>query len=514
MKRKLLTLLLVLASVFGIFAIANKTSSVVKAANTDNSKESWYAIGTINGTSWNTDFPLSYNEATDRYELVITLAVNNEFKIRLNKSWTTSIGYGGKTGDGISTYLSNSGGNFKVKTAGNYVLWVKDDNVRNYGDKSYGFGIEPYVEVIKEFKVTHHSFSGEVLKEESVQENSLYMPAFEEVEGYRLEGWYTNKELTKKMEKGTQITADLVLYPKYVEVSDYVVYFEDNGTLGSEVYVYMYSDSFDGHFNNAWPGVKLEKTEKGYLVQVDASKSFDKIIFNGGNDKPQTANLDLNCNNGDTYILGAKDSEGKYTATVKATGVSYSFADLINTHYNGGVYTRTTHIYIDKDAIAADFGTHFHNAQGGDNVHLDRTTKFVDDYLYFVETGVAFGTSADGKLTQFTWEGSYANSDSDVNAIENAFYTLFDLMNAEAEWTYADGVYTTTNKTVIKIAEGFTAPGWQSPTAAYTDYTQVTVSVNEAGQLVVSLWVSATNSGIVTSTAVGDHVLFAEAIIG
>ena len=105
--KKLFTLLALFVSVFTLVLVA-KTKNV-EAANTDTSNEKWYAIGTINGTSWNTDFELKYDATDDRYELEIALTAGNEFKIRKDKAWTTSIGYGGNTGAGISTYLSNSG---------------------------------------------------------------------------------------------------------------------------------------------------------------------------------------------------------------------------------------------------------------------------------------------------------------------------------------------------------------------------------------------------------------------
>ena len=513
MKKRLLTFIMILATVFGIFAIANKE---VKANTTDDSKEKWSAIGTIEGSNWNKDFPLNYNSKTDRYEVVLELKANNEFKIRLNNSWSKSIGYGGKTGDGISTYLSNAGGNFKVKSGkdGMYVLWVKDDKVANYGDMSYGFGIDVYVEEIKYFNVTHYTKDGSVLSTTEVKENSGYTPAFAEVEGFKLEGWYTDSALTNKLEKDTPITSDIHLYPKYVEAEDYVIYLKDEaGVLGTSAYVYLFRGGLDGGEEAAWPGTKLEKDdERGYIVNIDASKSSTMIIFNGGNGKPQTIDLSLTAEAGDTYVLGEKSND-KYSANVEKTGALYALQDLTKTFYNNGVYTRSTEIFINKEAISNDYATHFHNPQGGENVLLNRTTEFVGDYLYFVETKVGFGTNAEGKLTQFTWNGSYDHSESETNAIEEAFYTLYDLMNNSAEWTYADGVYTTTDATVIKMAEGFTAPGWISPDTNYTSYTQVTVEVVE-GKLVISLWVSVLNEGIVTSTPVGNNALFSQAIIG
>ena len=173
-KNKIFSSLLAVAAVLCVSGqVAAQELNKVEAANVDNSKEKWSAIGTISGSSWNKDFPLTYDSVDDRYELEIALTAGNEFKIRLNNAWATSIGYGGNTGAGISTYLSKSGENFKVTTTGNYVLWVKDDNVKNYGDKSYGFGIDKAAEVVYH-TVTHYNSDGSVLETDSkVLKNSF-----------------------------------------------------------------------------------------------------------------------------------------------------------------------------------------------------------------------------------------------------------------------------------------------------------------------------------------------------
>lgn len=313
-KKAMLAVVTMILAVVTIVVPANRTTEV-EAANTDNSKEKWSAIGTINGSSWNKDFPLEYNAETDRYELQIALNANNEFKVRLNNSWSTAIGYGGNTGAGISTYLSNSGGNFKVKTTGNYVIWVKDDNVRKYTDNSYGFGIEKAATVVYH-TITFYSQDGSILDTEEVIEGSALDFRFEEIEGFALEGWYTDLALTNKAVKGSKIMTDLKLYPKYVPAEDYVVRFDDNGTLGDSVYAYVWRDSTDGG-NNTWPGVKLEKDATGlYALAIDASQTYTKIIFNAGDGKPQTVDLDLAEG---TYVIGAIDSEGHYAATLHET---------------------------------------------------------------------------------------------------------------------------------------------------------------------------------------------------
>ena len=303
----------------GLLSVPSAVNTV-EAANTDNSKEKWSAIGTIGGSSWNKDFALAYDATDDRYELEIALTAGNEFKIRLNNAWTTSIGYGGNTGAGISTYLQDSGGNFKVKTTGNYILWVKDDNVRNYGDKSYGFGIDKAAEVVYH-TVTHYNEDGTQAKTEQVIENSTYNPTFVEKEGYRLEGWYTDKALTTKFEKGTAIKTDVSLYPKYVEAQDYSIYI-NVGSAFSKVNVYMWSDAFDGHYNVGWPGASVAtKNENGYYkVDVDASKSFDTFIINDGTN--QTGNTVLPFE--ETYFTVTKSGTTYNVSAVKISDLTAS----------------------------------------------------------------------------------------------------------------------------------------------------------------------------------------------
>ena len=481
----------------------------VNANTTDDSKEKWSAIGTINGSNWDKDFALLYDSTDDRYELEIALTANQEFKIRLNNAWTTSIGYGGNTGAGINTYLTKSGDNFKVKTTGNYVLWVKDDNVRNYGDKSYGFGIDKAAE-LKYVTVTHYTKDGTQLKTEQVIEKSTYEPAFAEVEGYKLEGWYTDKELTKKFEKGTSVTTNISLYPKYVEATDYTIYFEDsNSTLESTVYAYMYCDAFDGHYNAAWPGTKITKNTNGkYEIKIDASKTFDTIIFNAGNDKPQTANLDLSrLIDGDSYKLNStKDSSGNYNADIVRTSVSA----LFNSYYNDGSYTKDSILYT-NEMSDAETKKYFHASA---DIKYRRTV--------YSSNGLTMTTSTDGDT--YSGESTYTNDNGKVKhtgiggtytvnkaSVEDWFVTLYDFKNASAEgWSYDNGVYSydlkaataTTEDEMTRMAREFVAPMWLAPNSenfAYAPFNKLTVSV-ENDKLVMRLFTSTTDAGKLSST--------------
>lgn len=195
---------------------------------------------------------------------------------------------------------------------------------------------------------------------------------------------------------------------------------------------------------------------------------------------------------------------------------------------NSGIYTRNTAIYADLADIMADMDNienYFHNpgdyvqdANRFSNVYLDRTTKFVDDYLYFVETEVGFGTSEEGTLVSFKGT-SFNKSKHEQNAIDNAFVTLKDFVELNAisnevnadltgGWTVdADGVYTSSDENVIAAAMAFTAPGWVSPDTNYIDFTKVTIGINSNGHLEITLWASSTNIGLLDVEKLADDEL-------
>jgi hypothetical protein len=286
-----LSLGITLVSALSLFAKA-PTSAHAAGNGVDNSKEKWSAIGTIQGSNWDKDFDLVYDSADDRYEVVLDLKANNEFKIRLNHAWGTDFGYGGNTGSNISTYLTSAGSNFKVKTANTYTLWVKDDNVKNYGDKSYGFGIEIYTATIAEYTVTYH-FDETTTDTRTVTEIEDIPLLFEKVEGKRLEGWYTDETLTTKFNKGTKPTSDLHLYANYVEAENYPIYIlDENKLITGSAYLYLWCDAFDGHNNKAWPGQAVSSENGFYEIWIDAAETFDRLILNNNGTK-QTVDVTL-----------------------------------------------------------------------------------------------------------------------------------------------------------------------------------------------------------------------------
>ena len=329
--KKLAGLMMGLLAVAGLAGLG--AADVTKADATKGAgDEIWSMTGTMTGWSVSAKtYTFTYNNS--RYELKVNLAANDEFKIIYNySSW--DIGYGQNTGGGISTYLSNSGGNFKVKTAGYYLLIVKDDNVHNYGDKSYGFSIEVCEEELASYSVTYYD-GATVKKSETLEEGTAIQCPLYEKEGYMLEGWYTDANLTNKFEKGSQIKSDLNLYANYVKTDSYVVYF-DAGTW-TTVNAHIWSD--DVVSGTEWPGVAMTNVAgtSFYYYEMPVEKSYDRIIFNTSSGSTQTVNIDL-VHSSKIYSLGAKDT----TETAKYTVNSVDSSKVV-AHINGEVVNVADH---------------------------------------------------------------------------------------------------------------------------------------------------------------------------
>ena len=158
---------------------------------------------------------------------------------------------------------------------------------------------------------------------------------FYEVEGKRFEGWYTDSALTKAFANGTKFTANTTLYGKYTNASDYSILVGENffgASTNKKMYAYMFR-SHDTGSNAAWPGVLLSVKEFSYFytIDIDASKSFDKIIFvgrEGTTDKGQTKDLDLSLNDLTTYYVGTQDTTDpnkKYNGSYEIDQISLGY---------------------------------------------------------------------------------------------------------------------------------------------------------------------------------------------
>ena len=152
--------------------------------------------------------------------------------------------------------------------------------------------------------------------------------------------------------------------------------------------------------------------------------------------------------NGDTEI----SKEATYTVDNVVDALTYTakfefdttpLKTLLSDFYNDGVYNRHTVINLNDEA-KGEIAQYFHNVgESYSNLQVERNTTFCGNYLYFNEGNkTGFGTNADGKLTQFTWNGSYEDNGVGKNAIDPYFVTLkdfADLVNNSSN-AGADGV--------------------------------------------------------------------------
>ena len=76
----------------------------------DEAKQAWSVIGSLCGTNWDTDLPMTAEGDNTWESDVLALEVGNEFKVRQGASWDVNFGANGEAG----------GANIVVETAGNY----------------------------------------------------------------------------------------------------------------------------------------------------------------------------------------------------------------------------------------------------------------------------------------------------------------------------------------------------------------------------------------------------------
>ena len=313
----------------------NGNSEITKATTVyGKSVYTWSIIGTFSEKEWDTDnlIPLTYNTTSKTFEINIGLVKDDLFKIRYSEKWGSDTNIDswrddGKICDNLDKNIINDDGteehNIKVIKSGYYLISIKDDNVQNYGDESYGWSITEKTKTI-----TYHLPDGTVESETA----SYFNPRFYKKEGKRLVGWYTDSDLTNEYKKGSFVTEDVDLYPKYIEAKEHTIYvYDPTNELGGVAYAYIWRDLTDGDENAAWPGVamqKVEGTENYYSLNInDPSASYDTLIVNGGDGKRQSEKMLLTYDSTSIYTISTSESgdlpaETKtVTAAITADGV-------------------------------------------------------------------------------------------------------------------------------------------------------------------------------------------------
>lgn len=317
MKRKhiISSAVLSIAMALGVGAsIASVKSHEVHASESDTwsicAAPGW---GDVQDFSWDANHKFYGQESNGRFAATYTFGAGVSFKARKDHDWTTSVGWGGNTGQGIGTYLVADGDNFQTKSAGTYLVTLKD-GVADYGDKSYGFAI------CKVYNIT--------IMDGASQVGSIYFEDYNDSgctitytrdsfakAGYYLEGLYAEAGLSNKVDSGT-VTGNqsLTLYAKYVEEPQNTFYLYDPRSFltSGDGYIYAFDDG--GHENAPFPGVKMTEVDE-HLYSKSISTVYTTLIFGDGSTgygNIQTTNIsDADQHGGEYFVLTHKDNDGR-----------------------------------------------------------------------------------------------------------------------------------------------------------------------------------------------------------
>ena len=128
-------------------------------------------------------------------------------------------------------------------------------------------------------------------------------------------------------------------------LNTYTAKFENNGNW-AEVYAYAWTTTGEGdeavtkEFLGEWPGTKIEPSNDGYVVTIEAEEAPAMIIFNNGDQGLQTADLDF--------------EDGKtYTYEAPAQTATFDFSDP-NFRENVGEAMTDTKGYIYNETFTVD----------------------------------------------------------------------------------------------------------------------------------------------------------------
>lgn len=91
------------------------------------------------------------------------------------------------------------------------------------------------------------------------------------------------------------------------------IYVKPDSSWGDEVYLYAWKDSADENYPNegAWPGKKMTKLSDGWF-RLEITAKSDRIIFNNGEGKTQTADITIEAGKSHSFTVAA---DGTYKTT-------------------------------------------------------------------------------------------------------------------------------------------------------------------------------------------------------
>lgn len=292
---------------------------------------------------------------------------NNKYTVTVNS--VTDIDY-------LNIYFKQNGVHWHSQDT--YKSWHQDPQIRPIEFSS--------LYIIEAPRVNY--YDGETLVHSSsyIESNQVH---FIEKEGYKLEGWYTTPTFDEgtKFEKGYDIVGSINIYANYVVAHDYFIYVEAKniGWDMENMSVYKWSDYFSNH-NNSWPGSKDDIVYLGngiYRVHIDASKSFDYLIFCDTNTKNankvatdivqtqdivMTPTMSYYVISSNTVLGSSGESKGKYLNKISyeksLENDIYAQKNSSNSNINEFRFTAGLEDYDDlveipQDTVGKEFGYKF-----------------------------------------------------------------------------------------------------------------------------------------------------------
>ena len=214
---------------------------------------------------------------------------------------------------------------------------------------------------------------------------------------------------------------------------------------------------------------------------------------------------------------------------------------LILNYYGEGTYKKESNIYIDESKVNEDLTVFFH-AKANTTSKVTYYSKDAlwmsrgSNYSYYgtqYENSVPVGVTSGTATTPFVKpiNNRVVLSGTNQNSMEEYYVTLHDfiegshisnhsgnkLLDLTSNWSYSNGVYTSTNEDVIDGFRLFTAPLWLGKTKEngnYIDYTKATIQ-EEGSNLVMKLWTSIGDEGKLVDgvESDGDNLVFSKATV-
>ncbi len=267
---------------------------------------SYFVLGGSAVGGWNTETDANrlYGIASSNgryYTLTREFTAGGAFKMFMWKTWRGDFGWSSldTLRSNAAGVLSQDGSDIKVNTGAEYMV-VADTKTM----KLYFHNTGTTAQTVSKY------YGADLLEQEAAWSGISYHPTYVTKAGKRLEGWYTDPELTTKYVPG-QVAADMNLYAKYVDNVDTKLTVFDRGEVLSTGDMYAYGWNSDGNQPlGGWPGTKMTKHGYGYhSVDVLAANVTENILFhnNAGGQTPDLVweiGKNLYGHDGENYVWG------------------------------------------------------------------------------------------------------------------------------------------------------------------------------------------------------------------